>query len=598
VRWWAGEQLDQALLPNQAALARALLLGDQSAFVGGQFLGYQRTGVYHILAISGQHLAILSLLLWPALRVLPLPRSQRALLLAMAVLFYALLTGGRPPILRAAVMVGAFCGGMVLRRQVQPINSLALAWLLVAILNPADMFQTGCQISFLCVLVLLVVVWPLEKHWTTRDPLNVVVDKARPYWQQLLAALGRWCLWAFIAGAVLWLIVTPLTAARYHLVSPAAILLGPPLVVLSSLALIAGFLFLLLTPFGATVTWPFAVLMQLGLDGCEQLVQLGEQMPLAYWYTPGPPEWWLVVFYGGLLLWITMPALRSQWRLGFILGIGWACVLFLLPSQRLEPGELRCTVLAVGHGSCAVLELPDGRVLLYDAGSIAGPEVAVRQIAPFLWDRGITRLDEVYVSHADLDHFNGLPALMERFAVAQVSITPTFFAKDERGIHRVADELTARRIPLRVLSAGQQLDAGGVAIQVLHPPAQGPEGTENARSLVLLIRYAGKTLLLTGDLEEPGLSMVLDQRPPSVDVLLAPHHGSAASNTERFAAWARPKLVISSEGREPGRRVDPYTQQGALLWRTSREGAVRIRILPSGIEAETFRTKHRWLENR
>lgn len=594
VRWWAGEQLDQALTPNQAALARALLLGEQGGLGRGQFADFQRTGVYHILAISGQHLAILCALLWPALRVLPLPRGQRALVLALAVLVYALLTGGRPPILRAAIMVCTYCGGIMLRRPAQPVNSLALAWLLILILNPADVFQTGCQISFLCVLVLLEVLAPFEQAWRRREPLDQLVEQARPWWQQALLGAGRWCFWAFFAGAVLWIVVTPLAAARYHLVSPAAVVLGPPLVILSSIALLAGFCFLLVAGLGAPFTWPFVALMKLGLGGSAQLVAWAEAAPLAYWHTAGPPEWWLVGFYGGLLTWILLPAVRAQWRAALLAGLGWLVLLLLLPGHRPEPDALRCTILAVGHGSCAVLELPDGRVLLYDAGSITGPEVTTRQIAPFLWERGITRLDEVFLSHADLDHFNGLPAVLERFAIGQVSVTPSFFAKDVPGVRHVSDELTRRGTALRVLSAGAVLDAGAVRIEVLHPPMQGPEGTENARSLVLLVRYAEHTLLLTGDLEGPGLDQVMAVKAPSIDVLLAPHHGSAASNTERFAAWATPRLVVASEGRERGRRLDPYAVQNAQLWRTSREGAVTIRIYAAGIQAETYRTQQSW----
>src|SRR5262245_34808260 len=97
------------------------------------------------------------------------------------------------------------------------------------------------------------------------------------------------------------------------------------------------------------------------------------------------------------------------------------------------------TFVAVGHGGCTVIETPDGRTILYDAGSITGPEVTRRHIAPFLWHRGIRRIDEVIVSHADLDHFNGVPALAERFAIGQVSLTPSFSAKPTPGVKAVLE---------------------------------------------------------------------------------------------------------------------------------------------------------------
>jgi competence protein ComEC len=220
--------------------------------------------------------------------------------------------------------------------------------------------------------------------------------------------------------------------------------------------------------------------------------------------------------------------------------------------------------------------------------------VTVRHIAPFLWQRGITRIDEVLISHADLDHFNGLPALLDRFRVGQVSLTPSFSERQEPAVRLVLADLEQRGVAVRLLTRGERLAAGDVEMLVLHPPARGPEGKENARSLVLLVVHAGRTLLLTGDLEEPGLSEVKDLPRPQMDVLIAPHHGSRFSNTPAFADWARPGLVISSEGRPRGPRADPYTPQGAIVWRTWQDGAATIIMDAAGVRAETFRTKKHW----
>src|SRR5213595_3666592 len=115
-------------------------------------------------------------------------------------------------------------------------------------------------------------------------------------------------------------------------------------------------------------------------------------------------------------------------------GVVWLMLGLVVVLWRPAPDGLRVTFLAVGHGGCTVLELPDGRTLLYDAGALAGPDVTRRQIAPFLWHQGIRRIDEVFLSHADLDHFNGLPSLLERFPVARVTLTPSFADKPIAGV--------------------------------------------------------------------------------------------------------------------------------------------------------------------
>ena len=130
-------------------------------------------------------------------------------------------------------------------------------------------------------------------------------------------------------------------------------------------------------------------------------------------------------------------------------------------------------------------------------------------------------------------------------------------------------------------------------MEVLHPPAVGPAGNENTRSLVLLVRHAGHAILLTGDLEGPGQARVLDLPPPAVDVLMAPHHGSSAANRPDVAAWARPAVVVSCEGPPRGSRrpPEPYTDAGARFLGTWPHGAVTVRSRPGRLVVETFHTR-------
>src|SRR5581483_4671645 len=150
-----------------------------------------------------------------------------------------------------------------------------------------------------------------------------------------------------------------------------------------------------------------AGIVALCLAICDVLIRFGDRVAGAYWYVPAPPDWWLWVFYLGVLGFIFLD--RWQLHVGWFssAALAWACLGLVFVLIRWPVDELRCTFLAVGHGGCTVLETADGRTILYDAGSLAGPEVGRRQIAPFLWHRGIRHIDEIVLSHADLDHFNG-----------------------------------------------------------------------------------------------------------------------------------------------------------------------------------------------
>jgi competence protein ComEC len=149
--------------------------------------------------------------------------------------------------------------------------------------------------------------------------------------------------------------------------------------------------------------WPLAHLAaavtQWSLAGCDFLVARGEGWPRTYFYVADVPAWWTWVFYLALFAALTIPRVRQRWQQLGVAMLAWLCVGLVSGALRPTPPEFRCTFLAVGHGGCTVLETADGRIVLYDAGSMSGPDVTRRFIAPYLWSRGIRRIDEVILSH-------------------------------------------------------------------------------------------------------------------------------------------------------------------------------------------------------
>ncbi len=577
--------LTDLLGESQAPIGRALLLGDGTAMDRTEWDAFVRTGVVHVLAISGQHLVLLAAFVWVALAAVGVPRRKAAWVVAAVVIGYAVLTGLRPSALRAAVMVSAVCGAIVLRRPVFAANSFALAWLAVVAANPADAFDLGCKLSFLTVFAL---VWGVGR-WVVPKPLSPLerlIEESRSLPEKLIRRAFRVVFMAYAITFALFAVNAPLLIAEQNIVSPVSLLVGPPLVLLTSVALLCGFLLLLLAPV-PLVADILAALTRWSLALSERCVHFADEMPGGSVYLPGIPTWWLVGFYLCVVA-VVLLGWRHSRRFQ-LAALAWVLIGLVVPSVNRPTDELRVAFLAVGHGQCVVMETPDGRCLVYDAGTTAGPDAVRRVIAPYLWHRGVRRIDEVFVSHADADHFNGLAQLVQRFPVGRVTFTPSFAERPTREVDETIAVLKRADIPIRVVHAGQSFAAGDVTFEVLHPPLDGPPGVENERSLVLAVRHAGHTLLLTGDLEKAGTSRVLGLPAVPADILQAPHHGSRAAFPTALKTWARPRWVIVSRGDLYSNTVTD-ADTGVPTWDTHTNGTVTVRSHPGGLTVEAFRT--------
>jgi competence protein ComEC len=588
--------LQGALPADESGLAAALLLGDNTALDRDEWDVYVRTGVIHVLAISGQHLAVLAAFLWIVLSIRGVRRRNGAWIVAGVIIAYTLLTGARPSAVRSAVMVSIVCAAIILRRRTITANTFALAWLVVIAINPTDPFTIGSQLSFLSVFVL---VWGAA-FWLAPRPLTPaerLIQESRTSTEVLVRKVIRW-LWVLLeVSIILGAINAPLVLAWQNLVSPIGLLLGPPLIILTSIALIAGFALLIVAPFSSVAAAPFALVTEWTLKGCEQLVHAAQGLPGACVYAPAPPLFWLVVFYAGVGVMVLFPTLAGRSLAALIV---WVVLGLAMGFRYRDADEARITFLSVGHGGCVVIEAPDGRVLLYDAGSQSGPDTVRRVIAPYLWHRGIQRIDEVFLSHADLDHFNGLPQLLRRYEVGRVTLTPSFPDKPTQAVAVAIAAMDHSGVTRRTAVAGDRFDAGSLTLEVLHPPPEGPPESENARSMVILLRYQDRTVLLTGDLEGEGQQMVLARPLGPFDVMLAPHHGGKTANAARMgtageslparmALWARPRLVVSSQRPVPTTHLTAaYSGVGATVWDTPTAGAVTVRCHATGVVAESF----------
>ena len=202
-----------------------------------------------------------------------------------------------------------------------------------------------------------------------------------------------------------------------------------------------------------------------------------------------------------------------------------------------------------------------------------------------------THLDAVVISHGDVDHYNALPGLLERFSVGVIYVSPMMWEEQTPAIMALRGAIRESGVPLRELRAGDRLPGGdGCLIEVLHPPRRGVLGRDNANSVVLDVQYRGHRILLPGDLEPPGLDDVVAEEPIDCDVLLVPHHGSRHSNPPGLAAWSTPEwVVISGSHRwDSGPIETTYRTAGSRVLHTADMGAVSVTIDASGMNVDRF----------
>lgn len=582
-------QLRRHLSPARAALASAVMLGEREYLDADRNERFLVTGTVHLLAISGLNLGILVYVFWVLGRTHLLSRrGTLAAAIAFAVI-YALLTDAEPPVLRAAALITVLCVARWSGRPVSAWNVLAGAALVVLAWNPTWLFHVGAQLSFLAVAVLA---WfqPLLIVSAPTDPLDRLILESRswPYRAARAALLIVWQV--IVSGTLVWLLTFPLVWRYYNLISPVGLALNPLVWLPMTVALFSGFAVLVLS-------WLSPMLGNISGGICdgslwvmESVITWGEPLQHGYHWLPAPPLWWVAVFYVVLAVAVALPWLRPRWSWSGALVIAWTAVAFYLamPVHGVSADTpLDVTFVAVGHGAAILVELPDGRNILYDCGRLGSPLSGARPIAAVLWSRGITHLDAVVVSHADSDHYNALPELLERFSVGVVYVSTVMWNDPAPGVVKLREAIDAGHIPIKELLAGDQLrlgEASQTKLEVLHPPYGGIFGNDNANSIVLKIDHAGRRVLLTGDLEARGLADLLAEPALDCDVLMVPHHGSTRSNPRGLVDWCRPEYVVISGTRdfELGRDADSVAREfyraGSNVLHTSQHGAVRFQL--------------------
>jgi len=588
-----GTRIGLLLPTEEGAVLRALLLGESGLLPQETKDLYARTGVNHILSISGFHVGVIALffffLLFCAARCSEFlllranPRRTILLLSIPVILFYLLLTGGAPATVRSVVMISAYIVALILRRETDPIHSLMLAALLILAWSPAALFDISFQLSFLALWGILALTPLFMLPFRRIEP-------------------------GIVRNLLLFLLVS--VAATAATLIPAAVYFHKP--TLTGLA--ANFFVIPLLGYGGVVigfsSLPLLHLLPslagflLAIAGF--LVYLSGKILTWLDAIPLLPLWGSSRF--DLLLLMAFLAsctfLVSRKRIIVCCLVGTFFILLRVVPAESETGKLRLDFYSVGQGEASLITFPDGKRMLIDGGGSAregGLDPGERLLAPAFWHGGIKRLDYLVLTHPHPDHLNGLLFLARNFPVGE------FW---ESGLHDGNREylvlkklLRDKGVPVRRIDASSgPIALGGVLIKPLSPQRSptvagtASGGNLNEASLVFRLRYGEFSILFTGDIGQDTEQQLAEKSAGlKCTVLKVPHHGSRTSSSELFLAATSPKCVLISAGygnrfRLPAEAtLTRLRQRGIPIYRTDLDGTITVTFESGRWSVTTFR---------
>ena len=588
---------DAAGSSDGAAALRGIITGDRGAVPVALDGRWRACGIFHALSVSGLHLAVVAGLAFALLRrlIAGSPWGGRvrparwavppALALAIA---YTLVTGAQVATLRSLVVIAIMLIAQFMERPIRLVDALGLALVALLVWHPSDLRDPSFQLSFAAALALA-----LRPRLAGASSHRVL----------------RWLRDGIVTSAWVTLVTAPITALHFHQVQPGGVignLILTPLLELVALPLgLAGV--------ALDVVWPAAGALAIQLAAAT----VGFVDLLAGWFARVAPVGAVAVgsisamtVLVGLSLWLRARTTRRSADVVAWLAL---CATWMTARMPPAPGALRVTFLDVGQGDGAIIELPNGAAWIVDAGGLAGrhdlaaASAPGRAVARALETYGHARIELAIISHPHPDHYLGLAAIslpIDELWSPAGDPTPRDGSPRSAALPSFAELATA---PIRHPPLGLVREEAGVEVWVWGPRFRerelGPEREEadpvrtvNDNSLVVELRFAGRSILFAGDVEAEGEAAVVTAGLHHVDVVKVGHHGSPTSSSALFVAATHPGTAVISCGVAntfgfPSSAVTArWRAVGATVERTDTSGAITVTITPDGqLAVDRFR---------
>lgn len=630
-------EIDARFAPETAGVLDAALLGNRYNLSQSASERFREGGTFHVLVISGLHISFLGGLVFLVVRRLTKRRALQFVLPAIVVWSYSIAVGADASVVRAALMF-TFAGlATIVFRRATSLNALGAAALILLIHSPKEIFDPSFQLTFLSVLAIVAIAWPLlvkmsaigswhptrstpyppacspalktfceilfwsEKKWQKeleRSPHDYRLFKVTTAaWLERyhLQSGVRYVFGAVVVSASVQVVLLPLMIVYFHRLSLASLVLNIVVSILLAALVAVALIGLLVSQaplfkLADSINW----LMIHSVDPFSSFDLATFRLP----EYSGSAAILYVVYYVPLLLLLFA---LSHWRPLSLLKER-RCKLhrFVLPMSLLQvllitvlvlhplssgraTASLRVDFLDVGQGDSALVTMPDGTTLLVDGGgnkTEAARRIGETVVSEYLWWRGLSEVDYVLATHADADHIDGLNEVVKNFTVRSALIARE--PSNDPEFSKFSQTLTATNTHAEVIQAGDVILFGAAEVSVLWPPNTGEESTNND-SIVLRLKFGEHSILLTGDIEKPAERALIESHQDlTADVVKVAHHGSKTSSTDDFVRATNASLAIISVGRHSmfghphGEVVQRWQGNGATVLTTGECGTITI----------------------
>lgn len=540
----------------------AMVVGDKSHLTQDVRDSFAAAGLSHLLVVSGLHVGMIcGLLLWVLVVLLRFPLKAAYIVVFVVLFFYTGLVGFQLSALRAVLLIIMALAAKAWYKSFDMLSSLSAAALMLLLWQPHIVYSLSFQLSFAATAAL---VWLYPA---------ITAPRASSLQKAVTAALA------------VQLVTVPIIINSFNYLSLYAILANIPAIPLAFAGLVCGLL-LLVPGLGAAA----ALVLKVVLGVLYHLADFCASLPYAQYAAPSWPVWVVLLYYTLLAAAVVTPGRLRRWsvRLAVLL-----LITAVFVGGTFNERLLRVTYLDVGHGDCAVVELPDRRVIIVDTGE---PNAAA-SITSYLRSRGVNSIEAVFISHGHSDHFGGAQQVGSTFDIEKFYVAGQLLKTDDPDVIALT-EVWEQQPGLVTVNGGERLQFGpGCYIDVLAPPDGWLPALvgENNCSLVLQLVYGQIRFLFTGDIEAASESYLCDHLALRLQsqVLKVAHHGSASSSSARFLEYVKPRYAVISVGYNsfghPSPLVVERLRRYAHVYRTDKHGAVTVLTDGYTIRINTFK---------